>query len=99
MTTNPFINALAALAYIAAVVSFIFYGIEEGPDPEGIIMPITMLSLLVLSVLAMAYCFFFQPVQLYLDGKKREAAALFVQSVGLFACITFALLLTLFVFA
>lgn len=95
MTTNPFINAGAAALYIAGVVSFIFYVLPQGPDPDTIIMPLTVLSLLVLSVLVMGYCFLLTPAQMYLDGKKKEAVNLFVHSTGVFALITVALLITL----
>ncbi|MES2203511.1 MAG: hypothetical protein V4474_04290 [Patescibacteria group bacterium] len=95
MTTNPFINAGAATLYIAGVVSFIFYGLPQGPDPDTILMPLTVLSLLVLSVLVMGYCFLLTPAQMYLDGKKKEAVTLFMHSMGVFALITATFLLTL----
>lgn len=85
MTKNPIINALSATAYIAAVSSFMFYGKDLFPKEDNIFMPITMLSLLVLSVAMMSYFFFFQPVQLYLDGEKKQAADLFLKTVAVFA--------------
>ena len=50
--------------------------------------PMAMLSLLVFSVSLMGYLFFFQPVQMYLDGQKREAVELFTKTLGAFAVIT-----------
>jgi hypothetical protein len=95
MTKNPFINAFAAALYIAVVVSGIFsLGNFEAKVP-GIIAPLTILSLLVLSVLMMAYTFFFYPVQMYLDGQKKEAVTLFTQSIAVFAGIVIVLLCTL----
>ena len=95
MTKNPFINAGAAALYIAGVVTFVFYGLPQGPDPNTILMPLTMLSLFVLSALVMGYLFLMQPVQMYLDGNKKEAVSLFVHSMGVFALITLALLAVL----
>ena len=86
MTKNPFINAGAAAAYIGAVVLFInFVSHPDTPDSGTLFVPLAMLSLLVLSVLMMAYCFFFTPVQMYLNGQKKEAVRLFSASVATFA--------------
>lgn len=94
MTKNPVLNAALAALYIAGVVLFIFSlgNFENSPDVPEILLPLTMISLLVLSVLVMSALFFLQPVQLYLDGKKKEAVALFVRSIGAFAVIVVALL-------
>lgn len=87
MTKNPLINAGAAAAYIGAVVLFMSYlgNIENGP--ETMFVPLFMISLVVFSVLMMAYCFFFQPVQMFLDGQKKEAVNLFSKSVFYFGII------------
>ncbi len=91
MTRNPLLNAGAAAAYIGAVVLFITY-MSGSDEPDTILAPLAMISLLVLSVLMMAYCFFFQPMQMYLDGQKREAIRLFTQTVAAFAVIVVVLL-------
>ncbi len=90
MTKNPFINAGAAAVYIGVVV--FFFNLLSHPDTPDtaltpVLAPLTMLSLLVLSVLVMAYCFFFTPMQMYLEGQKREAVRLFSTSVATFAVI------------
>jgi hypothetical protein len=36
----------------------------------------------------MGYLFLSQPIQLFLDGKKKQAVSLFLQTLGVFACIT-----------
>jgi len=36
----------------------------------------------------MAFVFFYQPLQLLIDGKKKEAVKLFAQTIGFFAIIT-----------
>ena len=99
MIKNPFINAGAAAVYIGAVV-FFFNLLSNPSTPDTaltpILAPLVLLSLLVLSVLVMAYCFFFTPVQMYLDGQKKEAIDLFVKTVGVFAGITILIFAILF---
>jgi VanZ family protein len=95
MTKNPFVNAISALAYIVIVANVMFYGVEHAPQSEPtIVIPIMMLSLFTLSAAVMGYIFFSMPLQLYLDGKKKNAVDLFVKTVGAFAAIT-GILLTL----
>ena len=95
MTRNPFVNALAATAYICIIVSIMVYGMGHTSSPaNSVIIPIAMISLFTLSAAVMGYLFLYQPLQLYLDGKKKEAVDLFLQTVAVFAGIT-ALILTL----
>lgn len=56
------------------------------PDPEA--AQVAFLSLLTLSVAVMAYFFFYQPLQLFVDGKKKEALRYFSQTVGIFGVLT-----------
>ena len=89
MTKNPLINALAATLYITGVALFMFYGIEHGGgQANSVIVPIAVLSLFTLSASVMGYLFLYQPLQLYLDGKKKQAVNLFLQTVAVFAGIT-----------
>lgn len=88
MNKKPFINALLAELYIVAIVSIIQYGFASSDAPETILAPIMMLSLFVLSAAVMGYLFLLQPIQLYLDGKKKEAIAFFTQTLATFAGIT-----------
>ena len=89
MTKNYLVNAFLALVYIALVVTVIFYGerIVPGPD-DSVILPIAFLSLFVLSAAIMGMIFFFQPLQMYLDGNKKEAVALLTKTVITFAILT-----------
>jgi len=64
--------------------------------PDTIFAPITFLSLLTLSVAVMAYLFFYQPLQIFIEGKKKTAVNLFVQTVGVFGTITAVFLFLLF---
>jgi len=43
----------------------------------------------------MAYIFLYQPVQLFIDGKKKQAVNLFVRTVGIFAVFTAVILVLL----
>lgn len=97
MTKKPVINALAASAYIVLVVSvmtFVTRPLKNKSDT--FFAPITVLFVLTLSVAVMAYLFFYQPLLLFIDGKKKEAVDLFVKTVGIFAAITAAVLILLF---
>lgn len=98
MTKNPLINAGAAAVYIGLLVLFI-NRIAPPDTPDTPLIPWAMLSLLVLSVLMMASCFFLQPVQMYLDGQKKEAVNFFSKSVGAFAAFVTVLLGLLLYFA
>ena len=88
MTRNPLINALSASAYIVLVVSIMSYAGQHTQGPDGLIVPITMLSLFVLSAAVMGFLFFYRPVQMYLDGEKKGAVDLFLKTVAVFAAIT-----------
>lgn len=97
MTKNPIINALAASTYIGLVVTLMnFISQTLGSKPDSAFAPIVFLSLLTLSVSIMAYVFFYQPLVLIIDGKKKEAIHLFVQTVGVFGAITAVALILLF---
>src|SRR3989344_1023765 len=89
MTKNPYLNALTAGLYIVFVVLLISYGPTFVRDkPDTIFAPMAMLSLLVFSAAFMGYIFFLQPVQMYMEGQKREAVELFTKTLGAFAVIT-----------
>jgi len=89
MTRSPYLNAVIAGGYIVCVVLLLTYGpafVREKPDT--IFAPMAALSLLVLSVAFMGYTFFAQPILMYVEGKKREAAELFTKTLLAFALIT-----------
>ncbi|OGK21290.1 hypothetical protein A3C23_02155 [Candidatus Roizmanbacteria bacterium RIFCSPHIGHO2_02_FULL_37_13b] len=97
MSKNPIINALSASAYIILIVTVMTFVIQPLKNkPDTIFAPITFLSLLTLSVAVMAYLFFYQPLQLFIEGKKKEAVNLFVKTVGIFAALTVVILILLF---
>ncbi len=97
MTKNPITNAFAALAYIVLVASAMFYGSNHGGSGEdSVFAPIAMISLFTLSAAVMGYLFLGQPIQLYLDDKKKEAVDLFVRTVAVFAGFTVIALIIFF---
>lgn len=79
---TPLMRAVAAAAYIVGIV-FVIHGLSRFED--NLLFPMTFLSLLVLSALAMGYLFVWEPLRLYLDNKKEEAVKFFVRTVGYFA--------------
>ncbi len=96
MTTNPFVNALAALAYIVVVVLVMHYATKLPESGVSPIVPIAFISLLTLSAAVMGYIFLYQPLQLYFEGEKKQAVNVFLKTVAVFAGITVLLLLGLF---
>lgn len=84
-------NAALAALYIVLIVLLIqVFASTKGEDT--ILIPITMLSLLVLSVAVMGFLFISGPFRIYFDGKKEEAVMFFLKTLG-----TFALFVALFV--
>ncbi len=97
MSKNPFVNALSASAYIFLVVSAMNFVTQPLRDkPDTFFAPIAVLFVLTLSVAVMAFLFFYQPLQLFIGGKKKEAVNLFTKTVGIFAAITAIVLILLF---
>ena len=97
MAKNPILNALAAVLYITFVACVMFYGVEKKVPNNSILVPIAVLSLFTLSASVMGYIFLYQPIQLYFDGKKKQAINLVLLTIAAFAVVTaiiFALLIS-----
>jgi hypothetical protein len=88
MSKNPIINGLAASGYIVLLVLLMNYGSKMAAPNDSIITPMAMISVFTLSAAIMAYIFCVQPIQLYIDGKKKQAVKLFLQTVGVFGVMT-----------
>jgi hypothetical protein len=89
MTKNPIYNAIAAEVYILLVASVMRFIIKQNSGkPDTFFDPIVILSLLTLSVAVMGYIFFLKPVLMYIDGEKKEAITLLLQTILSFAVIT-----------
>lgn len=96
MSNNPLYNAAAALAYIVAIASFLFYMPKAENSPDTILVPVAMLSLFVLSASVMGYLFLYEPLLQIFEGRKQAGAALFLKTVGIFALLTVSSLVLLF---
>lgn len=90
MTRKPYLNALCASLYIVAIVLFIDNVLAQvGVEGEkSVLIPMSMLSLLVLSVTLMAYLFFYNPLMMYFEGDRVGGMRLFLRTVGFFALFT-----------
>ncbi|MCE9643055.1 MAG: hypothetical protein K8Q97_01875 [Candidatus Andersenbacteria bacterium] len=96
MFKKPLINALSAAGYIVLVVgviNFLSQKLKDTPDTIG--APVAFLSLLTLSAAVMSYLFLYQPLLLFMEGKKKEAVNLFVRTIGIFAIFTAVVLVLL----
>lgn len=97
MTKKPVLNALAAAAYILALVSLMTWGTSiASSKPDSFLAPVGMISLFTLSAAVMGYIFCYTPLMLYFDGKKKQAVQLFLQTVAFFAGFTFVALILAF---
>lgn len=94
MSKNPLVNAFSATAYILFIVSVMTWGTKMAPRPNTFMAPLAVVSLFTLSAAVMGSLFCYQPLQLYFDGKKKQATSLFLKTVGVFGLIT-ALILAL----
>ncbi len=93
MSKNPFINALAASAYV----SLIALGILNVPQKEPVLAalgPLIFLSVFVFSAGLMGYLFCLQPLLLALRGESAQGVALFLKTLLWFALITMLLVAT-----
>jgi hypothetical protein len=97
VSKNPLINALGASTYILLVVTVMNIATRTLKNkPDTFFAPAVLISLVTLSAAVMAYVFFYHPVQLLLEGKKKQAVRLFVQTVGIFGVITVVAIVLLF---
>ena len=89
MSKNPIINALSASGYILLIAVIInLVSQTQKNKPDTFFAPVALMSLLTFSVSVMAFIFFYQPLQLFIEGKKKEAINLFIKTVGIFGVVT-----------
>lgn len=96
MTNKPLVNAFLATLYIVSIASFMFFGLARSHPDDTVFAPIAFLSLFTLSAAVMGYIFLYQPILLLVEGQKKKAASLFLQTVGYFGAITFLVLILIF---
>lgn len=89
MKNKPWLNAFGASSYIALLV-WIMTGIESTAKHHRneYFLPVIFISMFTLSAAVMGGLFLLQPILLYLEGKKKPAVRMFVQTVLYFAGIT-----------
>lgn len=96
MKWNPFVNAALAAAYVWSVVLLMSHIASLHRDtPDNAVGTAAALSLLVLSASVMAFLFFYRPVTLLLEGKRKEAVSFFILTVLAFGAMTAAAILAL----
>lgn len=95
---KPFTYSLVAALYIVFIVSIMSSVSSFMPKEDNIFMPIVMLSLFVLSAAIMGFLFLSEPIQLYIENQKKEAAAFFTKTVAFFACFVIVFLVLVFLF-
>jgi uncharacterized membrane-anchored protein len=84
---KPFLHAFAAALYVAGIVGLItFFSTFLKNKPDTVVIPMTMLSLFVLSAAVMGYLFLSESIYLLMENKKKEATSFFFKVVGFFAC-------------
>lgn len=88
---KSYLNAIYAILYIVAIVLLMNLGLSK--QEESILTPILVLSLFVLSAATMGYLFVFEPIKLYLDGKKKESVRFFLETLIAFGGITVVIIL------
>ncbi|MFA5777878.1 MAG: hypothetical protein WC870_00040 [Candidatus Paceibacterota bacterium] len=94
---KPFLNALAAALYIVVIVFVTqFVGSVLKDQNDTIIIPMTMLSLFVLSAAVMGFLFLAEPLQLLIENRKQEAVSFFVKVAGIFSCFVLIFVILLF---
>lgn len=89
MTKNPILNALTAFFYILTLSLLMSWGTKNVSGPDTWLAPVVVISVFTLSAAVMGYVFGLRPITMFLDGKKKEAVKLFLQTVFYFGIITF----------
>lgn len=94
MKWNPFLNAVAASAYIGLVALFMHFIESLRHDtPDTFVDGIGVMSLFVFSAAVMAFLFFYQPMVRLVGDKRAEAVSYFLKTLGIFGVITAIILL------
>jgi small-conductance mechanosensitive channel len=94
---KPFLYALLAAIYIVFIVNLINTITSILPG-KTILIPMTMLSLFVLSAAVMGFLFLSESLYLLIENRRREAIAFFAKILGIFACFVAIFTILLFLF-
>lgn len=88
-------NALGVAAYIALVSLVMSNADQLFGTTDTYLSQVAFLSLFALSAVMVSSLVLGKPLMMYLDGKKKEAVSLFMQTVGWLAGFTVVLLIVL----
>lgn len=93
-------NAVLTAIYIIIIASFMNYGshLKLG-QTNTVFVPIAFLMLFVASASITGYLIFGKPVQIYIDGKKKEAINLLIHTLIYFSVITLIAIIFLVTFS
>lgn len=95
---RSFLSAVGVTAYTTAIGWLLFNAHRLfGERPDTALAPISVLTLLVLSVGIVGTIIFLRPVLMYLDGKKTDAVKLLVATLAWLALFTVILFVVQFV--
>jgi hypothetical protein len=76
-----------------------YYGGQTlGPSAGGVIVPVAMLCLFVLSAALMGITFFYEPAKMYFDGDKKSSLTLITKTIIIFAVYTLLIIVAMFIF-
>lgn len=89
---KPYLNSFYAEVYILILASAMHFFAKPN-TPDTFLDPVIFLSIFVLSASVMGYLFIGEPLQLYLNGEKKQAVSFFLKTVVSFAVITFIVVL------
>ncbi len=92
------LNAFGTTAYIATVVSLIFYAPKTIDEKATVFLPMAMLLLFVISASITGSLVFGRPILWYMDGKKKEAIALLIATLAFLAVVTLTAFISLIIF-
>lgn len=83
-------HTLLTAAYVILIASFLFYVPKylQSNEPDTVLVPVIMLSLLVFSVALTGSLLFGLPVLWYLEGRKKDSLALLSYTLGFFFIFT-----------
>lgn len=98
MLKNPYVNAICAAAYIVGIVSLVNYFGRFADQPDTILAPMIMLSLLVISVSVMGLLFIYTPLKMLLGNERDAAIKFFGKTLGTFAGFALIFVILLFIF-
>jgi hypothetical protein len=88
VSKNPIINGLVANEYVFLVVLLMNFGSKKFDQANSLLAPVAVISLFTLSAAVMGYLFGYQPIMLYIEGKKTMAVKYFVRMMLTFGVVT-----------